>query len=445
MVGLYETAVDGLSTWEVDGKQVRPKVIASTATVRRAPQQAYAIFWRGLEVFPPTGLDVSDSFFALQREPSDDSPGRRYLGISAHGRQFKNALIRVYVAQMAAAQALLEKYGSAADPWMTTVGYFNALKDLGGMRRHVDDDVSARLGRIDRRGLARRQRPIVEELTSRRSSTEIPRILDQLGVPFKKDKGKDDPTPIDVLLATNMISVGVDVPRLGSMIVAGQPKGTAEYIQATSRVGRDKKGPGLVLVVYGWARPRDLSHYERFEHYHATFYRHVEALSVTPFAVRARDRALTAILVSLIRQTASTWNPDVAAQDVVPDSDLVKEAIARIESRAAGVASLPPDDMDEIRAALQQRMDEWEHQKNVEGRKIAYRDRKDGVTIGLLRGPGVGKWTTWTTLTSLRDVEAGINLLLDQDDLGDGIAPKFEAVVKSNGDDDAAGSVEATR
>src|SRR5205085_4408532 len=119
----------------------------------------------------------------------------------------------------------------------------------------------------------------LDELTSRKSSTEIPEVLDKLEVQFdpavdarrKQKQFKElPPRPIDVLLATNMVSVGVDVLRLGLMVVGGQPKTTAEYIQATSRVGR--KFPGVVCTVYNWTRPRDLSHYETFEHYHATFY-----------------------------------------------------------------------------------------------------------------------------------------------------------------------------
>lgn len=147
----------------------------------------------------------------------------------------------------------------------------------------MDDDIQSRLGKMDQRGLAKRSRIEVKELTSRIASTDIPIVLDALEVPFNpnRDKKTDTRKPIDVLLATNMISVGVDVRRLGVMVVTGQPKTTAEYIQATSRVGRSF--PGIVFTVYNWARPRDLSHYEQFEHYHATFYKHVEALSVTPF------------------------------------------------------------------------------------------------------------------------------------------------------------------
>jgi hypothetical protein len=252
LVGLYETAVDELASWEVDGKKVRPKVVASTATIRQAKSQIHNLFLRDLQVFPPQCLDVEDNFFSRQRPPSEINPGRRYLGICATGRRLKAVLIRVYVAILSASQSLYENqgYGDRADPWMTLVGYFNSMRELGGMRRLVDDDVRIRLGKMDRRGLAKRLRINLEELTSRRDSTEIPVILDRLETTFdpQKDaeikakrnaKGNAKQTinqiePLDVLLATNMISVGVDVKRLGIMAVTGQPKNTAEYIQATS-------------------------------------------------------------------------------------------------------------------------------------------------------------------------------------------------------------------
>src|SRR6266536_2238330 len=185
---------------------------------------------------------------------------------------------------------------------MTLVGYFNSLRELAAMRRSVDDTVSTRLKKMHQRGLTRRFLDpwSVQELTSRLSATDIPDMLDRLETPFdparkavKGQKKAPSQYPIDVLLATNMISVGVDVGRLGLMVVAGQPKTTAEYIQATSRVGRTAAAPGVVCTVYNWARPRDLSHYERFAHYHETFYKHVEALSVTPFSARALDRGLS--------------------------------------------------------------------------------------------------------------------------------------------------------
>jgi hypothetical protein len=303
LVGLYETAIDKLCTWEVNGKKVRPKVIASTATIKNADVQVRSLFQRTVNIFPPQGLDVRDNFFSVQREPTEKEFGRRYLGICAPGRRLKAALIRVYVAYLCSAQSLYEKFGKQIDPWMTLVGYFNSMRELGGMRRLVDDDVFSRCRKQDRRGLAKRffSGEYLAELTSRMRSEDIPQILDRLegGFDPEMDEKRKEAfktknykniakKPLDVLLATNMISVGVDVKRLGLMVVAGQPKATAEYIQATSRVGRSF--PGLVCTVFNWARPRDLSHYETFEHYHATFYKHVEPLSVTPFSPGALQR-----------------------------------------------------------------------------------------------------------------------------------------------------------
>ncbi|HWU40736.1 MAG TPA: hypothetical protein VN203_24070, partial [Candidatus Acidoferrum sp.] len=251
LVGLYETAVDKLCSWEVEGKTVRPKLIASTATIRKAGDQVHATFLRRVSIFPPNGLEAQDNFFALQRTPSEDLPGRRYIGICAPGRRLKVALIRVYVALLSASQTLYEKkgYGKEVDPWMTLIGYFNSMRELGGMRRLVDDDVRTRLGKMEQRGLSRRTLYSIYELTSRKDSTDIPEVLDHLEVNFDlqneakrkelKRQGhyRDLPKlPLDVLLATNMVSVGVDVQRLGLMVVGGQPKTTAEYIQATSRV-----------------------------------------------------------------------------------------------------------------------------------------------------------------------------------------------------------------
>ena len=368
LVGLYETAVDELSSWEVGGKRIRPKVIASTATVRRAAEQVQKLFCRSLEIFPPHGTDIADNFFSLQREPGEEHPGRLYLGVCAPGRRLPEASLRVYVALLAAGQKLYEQYDSAADPWMTLVGYFNSIRELGGMRRVVDDDVRTRLRDTDKRGLARRMILGLDELTSRRTGTEIPGILDRLDVIFnqadelqrrtqrRNQQRSDSPTPFDVVLATNMISVGVDVDRLGLMVVAGQPKTTAEYIQATSRVGR--KHPGLVVTLYNWARPRDLSHYATFEHYHSTFYQHVEALSVTPFAARALDRGLSAVLVSLVRLAAAELNANPKAAAVTRDQPALADAIERIVRRA-GLVETDNSRADEVRDMLAERRDLW--------------------------------------------------------------------------------------
>ena len=426
LVGLYETAVDKLCSWEVNGKTVRPKVIASTATIRKAGDQIHATFLRKVNVFPPYALDVRDNFFALQRNPSEELPGRRYIGICAPGRRLKVALIRVYLALLSAAQTLYEKkgYGKDADSWMTLIGYFNSMRELAGMRRLVDDDVKTRLGKMDQRGLSRRTLYMVDELTSRKDSTDIPQVLDHLEAEFNplieakreelKKKGRIHEMPrrpLDVLLATNMVSVGVDVQRLGLMVVAGQPKTTAEYIQATSRVGR--KFPGLVITVYNWTRPRDLSHYETFEHYHATFYKHVEALSVTPFALGALSRGLTALLVSCVRLQGTEFNSNKKAARIDRNHPYVQEAVKTILRRAELVGNSDDDFIKNLKTELNERLDQWlaEAQKTAGGRVLGYDEERDGVTVGLLHRPGLDPWDDFTCLNSLRDVEPTVGLI----------------------------------
>ncbi len=446
MVGLYESVVDRLATWELaHGKRARPKVIASTATARRAPRQIGALFDRRTEVFPPPGLDIGDNFFSRQRptQPGADlyAPGRLYVGICAHGIRMKSTLIRVYVSVLGAAQKLHEKYGKneITDPYMTLVGYFNSLRDLGGMRRLVEDDVSARLARADERGLARRYDPLLQELTSRLSSTEIPKVLDHLMVPFQKERPKGERRPIDVLLATNMIAVGVDVPRLGIMVVANQPKSTAEYVQATSRIGR--RAPGLVFTVFNWARPRDLSHYETFEQFHATIYRQVEALSVTPFADRAVDRGLSGVLVALVRDLSDAYNANPRA-GAFDRNDELADHIVRYLKRRAGNVSGDNAVSSGVEHELDATLDLWNKERKVPGRRLAY-DRPYGAAddvVGLLHRPEEGRWRRMTCQTSLRNVDQGIRLLLSREDPNISIVdePPFEASAAGSDEPSAA-------
>lgn len=302
---------------------------------------------------------------------------------------------------------------------MTTVGYFNSLRELGGMRRMIDDEVANRLRRTERRKLANRylNEQDVVELTSRVTSSDIPDVLDRLGLAFTGTKpAKGERWPLAIALATNMISVGVDVPRLGLMICSGQPKTTSEYIQATSRVGRDAGGPGLVITLYNWARPRDLSHYETFEHYHQTYYRQVEALSVTPFARRSLDRGATALLVSEARHTRADWNPKPAAQ-VVPANQHEFDPIAdALHQRAELIAG--PAAAGQVDQLVSSRRDKWSTQQKAPGVTLAYA-RGRGDAVNLIQSPEAGTWTDFTVPNSLREVEVAANLQLREDDPSD--------------------------
>ena len=222
-------------------------------------------------------------------------------------------------------------------------------------------------------------------MTSRKSATDIPRILIGLKCRLTSCRRRKK-CPYDVVLATNMISVGVDVNRLGLMVVASQPKATSEYIQATSRVGR--AFPGMVCTVYNWARPRDLSHLERFEHYHATFYKQVEALSVTPFSARAMDRGLSGVFVSQVRLLDTQFNANESAGQVHLATSIIRGSRAEISHRAGLVAS--SDKVESLTLnMLKSRRDEWLHKAATVsgGATLTYQLRRTGLSSPLLHQP----------------------------------------------------------
>ncbi len=326
MVGLYEAAIDALCVRELDGRTIRPKIVASTATVRRAQDQIQALFARGItQIFPPPGPDRRDSFFA-RIVPSGEVPARLYLGVAAQGRNPKVVMRRAWLALMGAAERSYRDHGghkneaNPADPYMTVLGYFNALRELGGARRILEEEVQNTLkGYGGRRRIGeapglfqdRKNFSEVVELTSRVSTDKVAEARRRLETPYHKIEQR-----VDCAIATNMISVGLDIPRLGLMVVFGQPKTHAEYIQATSRVGRDDEHPGLVVTLFNIHKPRDRSHYERFRHYHETFYRSVEVGSVTPFSARALDRGFAGALVGLSRHLRSELTPPRGVEQI---------------------------------------------------------------------------------------------------------------------------------
>jgi hypothetical protein len=303
MVGIYEVAVDQLSTLiHPDGRKQHPKYIASTATVRQAAEQVAAVFARELRIFPPQGLQVDDSFFARtpDRHPLDaEGAGRLYLGICAPGRGAQTPIIRVWsrLLQHVEDRRIAGTSQAELDPFWSLVGYFNAIRELSGAVALVRQDIVLRLGE-----LASTPRPLDAddpmELSSRSDSMLLPSMLDQLQVAIGGDK-----SATNLVVATSMFGTGVDVERLGLMFVNGQPKTTSSYIQATGRVGR--RSGGLVVTFHRASRTRDLNHYEFFSGYHRAIQRHVEPVTVYPFAPRARDRALGPVSVALLRQAES--------------------------------------------------------------------------------------------------------------------------------------------
>ncbi|MBN3525172.1 DISARM system helicase DrmA [Paenibacillus apiarius] len=409
MVGVYETAIDYLAGREIGDKRIGPKVVASTATIRRAKEQILSLFARRVAIFPSPGLLAGNSFFS-EEQPLENVPGRSYVGIFAPGRSMKTALVRVYAALLSATEAM-EKDMEDLDSYRTLVGYFNSLRELGGAVRLIEDDVKARIKVLSKRTKGQiygyKTRVIKEnvpELTSRVDSSAIPSLLQRLEQPFYV---KDDKiAPVDVVLASNMISVGVDVSRLGLMVVTGQPKTTAEYIQATSRVGRSN--PGLVFTVYNWARPRDVSHYERFDSYHDALYRYVEAISVTPFSSRARDRALSATLVMMSRLNIPGLSKKDDAKKFKPAHPLVARLKDHVRKR---VESIEPLKAKEVAKHLDSHIEQWQL-KTME-KSLVYSNATKKPNLMFPLGEK-SKGAVFGVPSSMRDVEKTIGIYLKE-------------------------------
>lgn len=393
--GLYETAVDLLCSQT----GAKPKVIASTATIRRADAQIAALFDRGARQFPPPGIDAADSFFAVE-VPPEEKGTRLYVGVIAPGTSQTTLLVRTYAAIL---QAAAELDGSLAvkDPYWTLIGYFNSLRVLGGARMQVQDDVNDRLDLLSRQHAVERRK--IEnriELTSREPSGDIPDHLRRMDIRYP------DPAALDVILATNMISVGVDVNRLGLMAVMGQPQSTSEYIQATSRVGRQY--PGLVITMLHAAKSRDRSHYESFRDFHAALYRQVESSSVTPFSARARSRALHAVLVALVRLTVPALRANDSAGSVPtmlaslePAKAAILDRVRRVDEREVA------DTADE----LEQIVAKWVRRAEEEPDLVYSNARHpDKALLGDAGLAGESFPSTFPTVWSLRDVDLSSNL-----------------------------------
>ena len=230
--------------------------------------------------------------------------------------------------------------------------------------------------------------------------------------------------PLDVLLATSMLQVGVDVQRLGLMVVTGQPKNTAEYIQATSRIGRDRQRPGLVVTIYNWARPRDLAHLELFGYDHATFGQRIEGLTTTPFSDRALDRGLTGVLVTAMRHGGINGLPNLAAH-TVPLSGAAVTALIDDIARRAEVVTHDAEQAGQVRGFLQKRLDSWGgHRSAVKTGRLGYQEAAD--VTGLLKSPEEGSWTLWSAPRSLREVEPEVVLQLDLADRSVPDAPAWD-------------------
>ena len=429
MVGLYETVVDALCC----AKGIKPKIIASTATIRRAKEQCSVLYNREVRQFPPSGLNSEDSYFAREAKLSfeEQKYGRLYVGVMPSGKTKAMMEIRAIAAILQRVD-MMQLPDEIKDKFWTLAIYFNSLRDLGKCRTMIDDDVKDFIKRTAYRFGVGRGRTIGEasELTSRISTSELNETLEKLErLEYSQDNVTNRKWAINTLLATNMISVGVDVARLNTMLIVGQPKLTSEYIQASSRIGRSY--PGVAIVLYDGTKSRDRSHYEQFKAYHESFYRFVEPTGATPFSKPARDRALHAVIISMIRhlyglpldQDAVQFDPEYLQNELEQMRKYILDRVNEINARTWGDLE---DDTDEIEKRINEVVTEWHERVKIAGdRNFFYGDRfmmkaPSGDQKRLLKvfGTSAGD-PAYETMTSMRNVDQSIaaNILVWEDEI----------------------------
>lgn len=419
IVGLYETAVDAICSQ----KGVRPKIIASTATIRRAKEQCSVLYNRDVVQFPAPGLNSDDSFFAREAEISYENGvfGRKYVGLMPSGKTKAMMEIRAMAALLQRIH-MMKLPDEIKDKLWTLTTYFNSLKDLGKASTLVEDDVKDFIIRTANRLFTSRRLIVsADELTSRVTTTELNETLDKLEkVEYSQTNTDDKRHASNVLLATNMISVGIDVARLNVMLLIGQPKLTSEYIQASSRVGRSF--PGVAFVQYDATKSRDRSHYERFRSYHESFYRFVEPTGATPFSKPARERALHAVVTAIIRQRtelaedkdAINFDKNYFADAVRETEQFILERIKQINTRADNELE---NDIKDIQSEIEEFIDEWQKCARAAedtktpyffGRRFMVTPPSAGLGRLLKQYNSGGKDNSRETLTSMRNVDTQV-------------------------------------
>ena len=432
MVGLYETAIDALCR----AKGGTTKIIASTATIRRAEEQCAALYDRRVAQFPPPGIDAEDSFFSREEriDHAKGKFGRLYIGLMASGKTKAMMQVRT-ISALLQRLYMMDLEDAVKDKYWTLTGYFNSLKELGKCSTLVEDDVKDAIRRMAiRLGSRSQARPLraAEELTSRVSTTQLNETLDKLEKwTYSAENRESRRYASNIVLATNMISVGIDVPRLNVMFMVGQPKLTSEYIQASSRVGRQY--PGVVFMLYDGARSRDRSHYEQFRAYHEAFYRFVEPTGATPFSGPARDRALHAVVIGALRILEARLRDEKSVANF--DKETFASAIGAIRSHILTrnrniMAKTAPDAEDDtplVNEEIDNILERWQRFADQGGEDLFYGERfmvnppdpKKGEKrlLKVFGSRNIGSEHPFDTMTSMRSVDVTIpgNVLIWED------------------------------
>lgn len=384
----------------------KPKVVASTATIRASGEQIRGLYGRDVALYPPAGLDGDKTFFA---RPVKSGEGRLYIGLMPQSVSQATALVATASPLLEVPRVLLgiNSVGDRRDPFWTLVMYHNSLRELGRTGALLLDDINGRLETRSERlaiGLRKIRAASVLELTSRRGPEELPNDLRRLNL--TADTSEE---AVDVVLSSNMLSVGIDVQRLALMLMVGQPKTTAEYIQATSRVGRGAVN-GIVVTLFRSNRARDRSHFETFRGYHDALYRSVEPTSVTPWSLSSRDRSLAGALVALIRHSFPTLAADTAASHFdLADTGFRSELDALMERFFEIVARSDRQELDAVTDQSWGLMHSWDYEARKardEGQTLRYERRARSHTALLRRFGESG--SGWLVGDSMRSVEPSV-------------------------------------
>ncbi|XOV89804.1 MAG: helicase-related protein [Pseudomonadota bacterium] len=403
VAGVYEAAIYTV----LQQRGCFPKYVASTATIRMAEQQVRRIYGAELALFPPPGLNCDDSYFAKTVDLSV-RPGRLYVGYFAPALDQQHCMAPLSAALLAAPEAVFgpdtEERDALLEAWWSQVVYHGSLKGVGNSHNAFNIDVRGIFGRfIDEADLGdnkvTRALPHLAQLTSVSSAEQNARTFTQL----ESVRGKEE--CLDAVLATNMVSVGLDVPRLALMVINGQPLTTAEYIQASSRVGRSVV-PGIVCMNYYRNSARNVSHFENFRPYHESFYRFVEPTSVTPFTYQSRLRALHAALVIAIRYSCRSLLANNRAASFDPENAQVKKVIQDLKRRCS---MADPGREDDISSHIDRLVDEWQAEIRscaLQKRQLSFQaNDKEKNNERLLYNHTDKIKGLWPTLQSMRNVE----------------------------------------
>jgi len=404
IAAIYEAGIESVIRCNSQEGWV-PKYIAATATIKNARTQSRRLFARETRIFPSPGISIRDSMFS--RENPDPNLARLYVGVSGQGQTMTVAL---YWLMAAILQATKELEGNIPadhlDSLWTLLAYHNSKRELGRTRTAVNDEIQTRAKVYHSGNDDSQLRGELRTLELSAGSVDsISSAKEELGRPHMQG-GRP---AIDVVPCTSMISVGIDIPRLGLMVVNGQPKLTSEYIQATSRVGR--RLPGLVATLYSQTKPRDRSHYEGFRDYHTNLYRHVEVGSVTPGALAAIERALHAALVIAVRHGAGLLENEEAGR-FDPAEERTGKAIEILKKRLLEAHSAIGEEpfATRLEESLDDMIAEW---KDLATRARGLRYKSNNAHEGLLRDFGAKDDAgLWETMTSMRSVDQGVEISL---------------------------------